>query len=87
MEKDKQIELVSAAQLEIDDVHDPVGLLQEVKGLFPLLSFDELDSGIVQFAEDNGYLVLGDPELLVVMLVEGVIFIEGAPCGPICLVI
>ena len=50
MEKDKQIELVSTADLEIDYVHDPVGLLQKVKGLFPLLSFDELNSGIVKFA-------------------------------------
>ena len=47
MKKDKQIEFVPAAQVEIDNIHDPVSLLEQVQRLFPLLSFDKLDSWIV----------------------------------------
>lgn len=47
MKKDKQIEFISTAQVKIDNIHDPVRLLEQVQSLLPLLSFDKLDSWIV----------------------------------------
>lgn len=43
MKEYEEIEFVAAAEIEVDDVHDPVGLLQQVERLLPLLSLDELD--------------------------------------------
>ena len=42
VKKDEQVEFIATAHIEIDDIHDPVGLLQQVEGFFPLLSLDEL---------------------------------------------
>ena len=42
-----QIEFVSATQIEVNDIHDTVSLLEQVEGLLPLLSFYKLYCGIV----------------------------------------
>jgi hypothetical protein len=47
MKKDKQIEFISTTKVEIDNIHDPVSLLEQVQRLFPLLPFDKLDGRIV----------------------------------------
>lgn len=78
MKKDKQIEFVTSAQIEIDNIHYPVSLLKQVQCLLPLLSFDELYSGVVKFSKNDRNFILGDAKLFVIMFVEGVIFIESA---------
>ena len=80
MKKYEQIEFVTTAHVEIHDVHNSVGLLKQVERLFPLLPLDKLNSRVVKLAQDDGYLVLGDPQLLVIMFVEGIILVE---CGPL----
>jgi hypothetical protein len=47
MKQDKQIEFISTAQVKIDNIHDPVRLLEQVQRLFPLFPFDKLNSRIV----------------------------------------
>ena len=87
MEKDKQVEFVATAQIEIDDIHYPVSFLQEVEGLLPLLSLDELGSRVIKLPQDYRYFILGDPKLLVVVLVKGVILVERTSLRPVCLII
>lgn len=78
MKEDKQIEFISTAQVEIDNIHDPVSFLEQVQSLFPLLSLDKLDSWIVQLAKDDRNFIFRDAKLLVIVLVEGVVFVECA---------
>ena len=87
VEKDKQVEFVATAQIEIDDIHYPVGFLQEVEGLLPLLSLDELGGRVIKLPQDYWNFILGDAKLLVVMLVKGVILVESTSLRPVCLVI
>lgn len=87
MEQYEEVEFVSATQREINNVHDPVGFLQEVESLLPLLSFDELYGWVIQFSQDYWYLVLADPELFVVMFVESIILIESPSSWPTSLII
>ena len=87
VEKYEQVEFVAAAHIEIDDIHDPVGLLQQVESLLPLLSLDELGSRVIKLPQDYRDFILGDTELLVVVLVKGVILVESTSLRPVCLVI
>jgi hypothetical protein len=87
VEKYEQVEFVATAHIEVDDIHDPVGLLQQVEGLLPLLSLDELGRRVIELPQDDGDFILGDAELLVVVLVKGVILVESTSLRPVCLVI
>ncbi len=58
MKKYEQIELITPTKIEINDIHDPISLLQQVQGLFPLFSLDKLNSRVVKFPEHNRYLIL-----------------------------
>jgi hypothetical protein len=44
MKENEQIEFISPTQVKIDNIHDPVRLLEQVQRLLPLLSLDKLDS-------------------------------------------
>ena len=87
VEKYEQVEFVATAQIEIDYIHDPVGLLQQVEGLLPLLSLNELGGRVIKLPQDNRYFILGDTELLVIVLVKGVVLVESTSLRPVCLVI
>jgi hypothetical protein len=58
VEENKEMELVSFADSEVDDIHNAIGLLEEIKGLVILLPLDELNGIVVEFSQDNGYFVL-----------------------------
>ena len=75
MKEDEQIEFVSSAQIEIHHIHNAVGLLQEIQSLFPLVTFDKLDRGVIQLPKNNWYLVFWYAELLIIVFIESVIFI------------
>lgn len=87
MKQDEQVELVPPTEVEIDYIHDAIGLLQEVQGFLPLLTLDKLNSRVVKFTEDDRDLILGDAEFLIVMLVESVILVESATLRAISLII
>jgi len=78
VEEDEDVELVSFADVEVYYIHDPISFLEEVQGFIVLFLFDEGDGVVVELCEDDGDLVLGDPQFLVVVLVEGVVLIESA---------
>ncbi len=78
MKKDKQIEFVTSAQIEINNIHYPVSFLEQVQCFFPLLSLDELDCRVVKLSKHNGNFILRYAQLFVIMFVERVIFIECA---------
>ena len=58
VEQDEQVEAVSAAQVEVHHVHDPVRLLQQVKRLLVLLPLDELNARVIQLSKHYRNLVL-----------------------------
>jgi hypothetical protein len=87
VEKYEQVKFVPTAHIEIDDIHDPVCLLQQVECLLPLLSLNELGGRVIKLPQDYGDFILGDAELLVVVLVKGVILVESTSLRPVCLVI
>ena len=78
MKHNEKVEFISSAQGEIDYIHDPVGLLKKIQSLFPLFSLDKLYRWVIKFTQDYGYFIFGDPELLIVMLVECVVLTESA---------
>jgi hypothetical protein len=78
MKKYEQIELITTTKIEIDDIHDPISLLKQVQGFFPLLSLDKLNSRVIKFPQYYRYLVLGYSQLLVIVLVECIVLIECA---------
>jgi len=80
VEHDKEVELVSTARFKIDHIHDTIRLLQQVERSFVLLALNKPIRTVVEFGEDDWDLILGDPELLIVMLVEGVILVQRARC-------
>ena len=49
--------LVSTTGLEINDIHDAIGLLKQVQGTFKLLSLDEPIRTIVEFSHHDWDLV------------------------------
>ena len=70
------MKLVAPASLEIYHVHDPVGLLKKVQGSLVLFTLDKAVCTVVQLGQHDRDLVLGDAKLLVVMLIEGVVFVH-----------
>jgi hypothetical protein len=72
---DIQVVPVSDAFGEINHVHNSICFLQQVEPLIVLFLFDESDGAVVQLLEHNWDLVLGDLELLVIVLVEGLVLI------------
>lgn len=91
VEHDEEVKLVPAAGFKIDHVHDPVGLLQQIERPLVLLALNESIGTVIELGEDYGDLIFADAELLVVMLVERVVFVErtcclvGARCIRCCL--
>lgn len=81
MEHDEQMVLVSSAGVEVNNVHYTVGFLQQIQSSFVLFPLDELIRRVIEFSHDDGYLVLADSELLVIVLIEGVIFIVEGGLG------
>ena len=49
--------LVSTTGLEVNDIHDPIGLLKQVQGTFKLLTLDEPIRTIVEFSHHDWDLV------------------------------
>ena len=65
---------VAPTALEIDGVHDTVGLLQQVQRSLILLLFDECVGTLIELGEHDWYLILGNAQLFVVVLVEEFVF-------------
>ena len=80
MKHHEKVKFVSAARFKIDHIHNAVGLLQQVEGSLVLLTLDEAVSAVVQLSEHDRDFVLRDTKLLIVVLVEGVVLIDGALC-------
>ena len=70
------MEFVSPARFKIDHVHNAISFLEQIERSFILLSFNKSIGAIVQLGEDDGDLILGHSELLVIMLIKGIIFIH-----------
>ncbi len=51
MEHDKQVELISAARIEVNDVYDAVRFLQKVERLLVSFLVDERDGSVVELSE------------------------------------
>ena len=77
MEENEDVELVALADVEVDYIHDSVCLLEEVEGLVVLFFLDEGNGVVVEFCQHDGDFVLGDAQLLVVVLVKSVVLVEG----------
>ena len=78
MEENEDVELISLANVEVHHIHNPICFLKQIKGFIVLFLFDEGNGVVVELCEDDGDLVLGHSQLLVVMLVEGVVLIESS---------
>ena len=65
---------VSSAHVEVDHVHDTVGLLEEVEGSLVLLSLDELVGAVIEFSQNDRDLVFTHAEFLVIMSIKRVVF-------------
>ena len=80
VEHDEEVELVPTAGFKIYHVHNPVGLLQQIERPLVLLALNEAIGTVIELGEDYGDLIFADAELLVVMLVERIVFVERASC-------
>jgi len=78
MEHNEEMEFISAARFKINDIHDTVGFLKKVKRTLVLFSLDESISAVIKLGQDDRDLVFRDSQLLVVMLVKRIVFIECA---------
>lgn len=76
MEHDKEMELVPAARFKIDHIHDSIRLLQQVECSFVLFALDKAISTVIELSEDDWDLILGDPQLLIVVLVKSIVLIQ-----------
>ena len=85
MKKNEQIEFVSSAEVKINHIHYPVSLLQQVQSLLPLLSFNKLNGRVIQFSQDNRYLVLWDAKFFVVMFIKRIVLVESPSLWPVIL--
>lgn len=78
VEQNEDVEFVAFAEVEVNHVHDAVGLLKKVEGFVVLFFLDELYRIVVQLLQHYRNFVLGNPQFFVVVLVKRVVFIEGA---------
>lgn len=53
MEHHEQLKPVAPTTREVNHVHDPVGLLEQVQRFLKLFAFDELVRRVVQFSQHN----------------------------------
>lgn len=72
MEHYEEVVLIASAQVEVDNVHDSIRLLQKIQCPLVLFPFDELVGRVIQFSHNDWNLVLADPQLLIVVLIESV---------------
>jgi hypothetical protein len=68
----EEVVLIASAQVEVDYVHYSIRFLQKIQCPLVLFPFDELVGGVIQFSHDDWNLVLADPQLLIVVLIESV---------------
>ena len=82
------MELISSTRFEINDIHDTVGLLEQVECPLILFSLDKTVSAVVQLSQHDWDLVLADTQLFIVVLIEGIVLVErgrGVSPGGCCL--
>ena len=77
MEHYEKVKLVAPAGFEIDHVHDTIRLLQEIQSTLVLLSLDEAVCAVVELGQHDRDLVFGDAKLLIIVLIEGVVLVNG----------
>ena len=77
VEHHEKVKLVAPAGFEIDHVHDTIRLLQEIQSTLVLLSLDEAVCAVVQLGQYDRDLVFGDAKLFIIVLIEGVVLVNG----------
>lgn len=72
MEHYEKMVLITSAQVEVDYVRYSIRFLQKIQRPLVLFPFDKLVGRVIQFSHYDWNLVLADPQLLIIVLIESV---------------